>query len=122
MKFESYSPIGTKIESYSHGVSVSPGPPGPPSSSMSDLTEKFEGNKDLPPLTPISIDDPVFEDIIDSPPAPMMLASAAAILYDWESQTKNEESESEPRSFSGKTPYTQGTVYIIAKKNKGKKL
>ena len=57
---------------------------------MSDVTEKFEGDKDLPPLTPISIDDPVFEDIIDSPPAPMMLASAAAILYDWESQTKNE--------------------------------
>lgn len=100
MKFEPYSPLGIKFESYPTGGSVSPGPSCPPSSSMSDVTEKFEGDKDLPPLTPISIDDPVFEDIIDSPPAPMMLASAAAILYDWESQTKNEESESEPRSFS----------------------
>merc|ERR1712166_1182751 len=54
--------------------------------------------KDVPPLTPLSINDPIFEDIIDSPPAPMMIASAAAVLYDYlepDHGVKKEAGESE---------------------------
>ena len=63
--------------------------------------DKADLNSNMPPLTPISINDPIFEEIIDSPPAPMMLASAAAVLYDYlepESQIKNEQSEDDAYS------------------------
>lgn len=64
---------------------------------MGQMAE-YNPPKDVPPLTPLSINDPIFEDIIDSPPAPMMIASAAAVLYDYlepEHGIKKEAGESE---------------------------
>lgn len=79
----------------SPGSSTLAGSPTP--GSMGQMAE-YQPTKDVPPLTPLSINDPVFEDIIDSPPAPMMIASAAAVLYDYlepDQGVKNEPGESE---------------------------
>jgi hypothetical protein len=79
----------------SPGSSTVAGSPTP--GSMGQMAE-YQPTKDVPPLTPLSINDPVFEDIIDSPPAPMMIASAAAVLYDYlepDQGVKNEPGESE---------------------------
>ena len=69
----------------------------PTPGSMGQMAE-YQPTKDVPPLTPLSINDPIFEDIIDSPPAPMMIASAAAVLYDYlepDQGVKKEAGESE---------------------------
>jgi len=71
---------------------------GSPSPGTMDQMAEYQPIKDVPPLTPLSINDPIFEDIIDSPPAPMMIASAAAVLYDYlepEHGIKKEAGESE---------------------------
>ena len=90
------SPGGSTIAgSPTPGGSTVRGSPSP--GSMGQMAE-YTPQKDVPPLTPLSINDPIFEDIIDSPPAPMMIASAAAVLYDYlepEHGIKKEAGESE---------------------------
>ena len=104
------SPGGSTIAgSPTPGGSTVRGSPSP--GSMGQMAE-YNPPKDVPPLTPLSINDPIFEDIIDSPPAPMMIASAAAVLYDYlepEHGIKKEAGESE----DGISPISYTSEFII---------
>ena len=107
------SPGGSTIAgSPTPGGSTARGSPSPGSMGQMGQMAEYTPQKDVPPLTPLSINDPIFEDIIDSPPAPMMIASAAAVLYDYlepEHGIKKEPGESE----NGRSPISYTSEFKI---------